>query len=82
MPHTYGIRAHADPQALMRIVGLFAQRSIIPDQVSCRLAGEYLVIDIQAMVGGDADAHILLYKIREQVCVDRANLVDGAAHDG
>lgn len=73
---TFAVRAHADPQILLRILGLFAQRSVIPEQASCARAGDILLIDIQASLPDEATAELLLHKLRAMVCVDRACLIE------
>lgn len=70
--HSFAVQAMADPQVLLRLMGLFAQRSIIPDQLICRQAGDVLLITIQAELPDEAVADLLLHKIRAFVSVDDA----------
>ena len=37
-PHVFAIRAARDPQVMLRVAGLFAQRNIVPHQLCCRTA--------------------------------------------
>lgn len=76
--HVFAIEATQDPQVMLRIAGLFAQRSIVPQQLSCRRSGTRLTIDVEAELDSPAVAGLLLEKIRSMVLVDRANLVEGS----
>lgn len=75
VPFVYAIRAAEDPQVMLRIAGLFAQREIVPDQICCRKSGNYLLIDLEVVLEDDRTAKILLEKVRSLVRVERACLV-------
>lgn len=77
--HVFAIRAEADPQVLMRIVGLFAQRSIVPELVTCRRSGERLEIAVEAVLASDEAAERLLEKLRAIVLIGDAALLERAA---
>ncbi len=77
MTRAFRIAARCDPQTLPRIVGLFAQRSIIPAQMTARLSGGQLHV---AVVFADVDgalAEILAAKLREAVLVESVRCLDG-----
>lgn len=74
--YVFAIRAMPDPQVTLRVVGLFAQRNIIPHQACCRKSGECLLIDIEAELESPAVGSLLLEKLRSMVLVDRASLVE------
>lgn len=69
------VRAALNVESLPRIVGLFAQRGIVPKQLTCRSAGTYLIVDLEIAVSDDAQVEILLQKLRAMVLVDRACIV-------
>ena len=74
-PSLFAVRTSADPQVMLRVAGLFAQRDLVPEQICCRRVGEYLLIDIEIVLENDQTAQILLQKIRSLVHVERASLV-------
>ena len=76
IPFMLGIRAYADPNALSRVLDIFAQRGMIPTQVCCRRAGSHLVIDIELpFLRDDPIAAPLVEKIRSMSLVVRADCV-------
>lgn len=77
--HVFAIRAIADPQAICRIAGLFAQRNIVPHQICSRRSGAMLLIDIEVELESMSVARILLNKLRSMVLVERASLVGEGA---
>ena len=74
----YAVRAGLDPQVLLRIAGLFAQRDNIPHQLSCRTTPSCLLIDIEVAIETPAIANIMLEKLRSIVLVERVSLLEGA----
>lgn len=70
-PYVFAIRAWPDPQVIPRIVGLYAQREIMPEQICCRKSGGFILIDVEVVLDDDRAARILLEKIRSVVHVDR-----------
>lgn len=71
-----------DPQALLRVVGLFAQRSLIPETMTVRRADDALHVGLVAELDA-ARADILVARLREGVMVIAASRHDaGAALDG
>lgn len=74
--HAFAISAAQDPQVMLRVTGLFAQRSILPHQLNCRKSGDSLLIDVEAELESDAAATVLLEKLRSIVLVEHAELVE------
>lgn len=71
-----------DPQALLRVVGLFAQRSLTPETMTVRRADDALHVALVAELDA-ARADILVARLREAVMVIAASRHDaGAALDG
>ncbi|MDX3910203.1 MAG: hypothetical protein QHC67_10340 [Sphingobium sp.] len=62
--HVFAVRAALDPQVMLRVAGLFAQRNIIPDQICARQSGEVLLIDIEVQLENGAVARLLVEKLR------------------
>lgn len=75
--YVFAVRAAQEPQVMLRVAGLFAQRNIIPRQLCCRTSGSWLLIDVEVRLESGAVAQLLLEKMRSIVCVDRVNLVEG-----
>lgn len=75
--YVFAVRAAQDPQVMLRVAGLFAQRSVVPRQLSCRTSGSSLLIDVEVALERPEIARLLLEKIRSIVCVERASLVEG-----
>ncbi len=69
MTHIFRIVALADPQALPRIVGLFAQRSLIPAHISCDRRGDMLHIEARLDGLDPAMTAIIAAKLDEAVLV-------------
>jgi putative lipoic acid-binding regulatory protein len=70
----FGIKALSDAATLPRILGIFAQRDVVPREMSCSRAGAYLLInlEIEALTLDTAEA--LLAKLRQVMLVERAHL--------
>jgi acetolactate synthase small subunit len=65
-----------DPQALLRVVGLFAQRSLVPEALTAQRADDRLRVttEVSGIDAGGAD--ILVARLREAVLV-----IDAARHE-
>lgn len=61
----FDIEAMADPQSLPRILGYFAQRSIVPAEMSMRVVGEFMHIAIMTDDLPMAPAQIIGAKLAE-----------------
>lgn len=69
-----------DPQALLRVVGLFAQRSLVPETLTAERTDDGLRVTA-AVAGIDArGADILVARLREAVLVIDAARHEAAAH--
>lgn len=77
--YRYDVRAHADPQTLLRVVGLFSQRGLIPIAVQSARAGESLSISIEVELDAAAVAELLLQKLRTLVLVEDVQLIERSA---
>jgi acetolactate synthase regulatory subunit len=73
-PFRFRVRALPDPQAMLRIVGLIAQRGLLPNRVCCRKSDPHLVVEVELELESSATAQLLLEKIRSLVLVDSASL--------
>lgn len=75
MRQRFDITVHHDPQALLRVIGLFAQRSLVPERLAVERSGDGLRVAID-VAGLDANgADILVARLREGVLV-----IDAARH--
>ena len=75
--YVFAICAEQDPQVMLRIAGLFAQRNIVPHQTCCRRSGHRLLVDLEVELDNAAAATLLVEKFRSMVMVERASLVEG-----
>lgn len=72
MRHCFRIIAFPDPQALPRVIGIFAQRSLIPATMASRLLGDMLHVEA-ALDDLDAPtAAIITAKLCEGVLIATA----------
>ena len=75
MSQRFDILVQNDPQSLLRVVGLFAQRAMIPETLAVARTGDGLRVAIE-IAGLDADAaDILVARLREGVMV-----IDASRH--
>lgn len=79
MMHRFRIDAMPDPQSLLRVTGLFAQRSIVPAAMT--MDARHGGMRIEVMVAGlaSSQAAVLAAKLREVVAVNGAELDELAA---
>jgi hypothetical protein len=73
----FGVKALVDAEALPRILGVFAQRNIVPAEMSCSRAGAYLLINLEIEALPLDTAEALLAKLRQLLLVERAHLAGG-----
>lgn len=71
-PLCFSIVASADPQAVLRILGLFAQRHHVPRDMAARRVVDDMHIRIEMEGLDDGAADILCWKLRQIVCVKTA----------
>lgn len=69
MSRLFRIAALPDPQTLPRIVGIFAQRSLVPTHISCDRRGDMLHIEARLDDLDPAVAAIIAAKLGEAVLV-------------
>jgi hypothetical protein len=68
------IRADADPQTLPRVLGLLAQRWLVPSEFIARVEGDALDIRCLVPTLTDDAATIVAAKLAEMVLVREVNL--------
>ena len=74
----FGVKALSDPATLPRILGIFAQRDIVPREMACSRAGDFLLINIEIEALALDTAEALLAKLRQVLAVERAHLAGAA----
>jgi hypothetical protein len=75
----FGVKALVDAEALPRILGVLAQRNIVPTEMSCSRAGAYLLINLEIEALALDTAEALLAKFRQLLLVERAHLAGGSS---
>lgn len=82
MTAIFVMRAACDVESLPRILGLLAQRGIVPIQLNCRRKARSLFVDIE-VEGADAPAlERLLAKFQAMILIERASLLFSAKSPG
>lgn len=77
--HRFRIDAILDPQSLLRVVGYFAQRSIVPAAMTMRVLPSHMQIEV-AVQGLEArQAAVIAAKLGEVVAIIDATLEELAA---
>ncbi|MCC2601592.1 hypothetical protein [Sphingopyxis yananensis] len=71
-PISFAAKASADPQVMLRILGLFAQRYRVPRYVSAVKVGEALHISLEVDELSEEAAEILCWKMQQIVSVRQA----------
>lgn len=74
----FGIKALSDAATLPRVLGIFAQRDIVPREMSCSRDGDFLLINIEIEALTLDTAEALLAKLRQVLAVERAHLAGAA----
>ena len=69
MIHQFHVTLLPDAQALLRVLGLFAQRQIVPHSVICRQQGNGLMAEIEVADLHGQEAQILAAKLQQQLLV-------------
>lgn len=72
VPLCFTVVTSADPQAVLRVLGLFAQRDQVPRDVAARRVGEEMHIRVEMEEMSEEAANILCWKMRQIVCVRQA----------
>jgi len=72
----FQIKAAHDPQTMLRLLGLFAQRNIVPLTISCQAYVETQDVRLVATGLSKKDAQIIAAKMTAMVTVIDVNLTD------
>jgi putative lipoic acid-binding regulatory protein len=75
----FGVKALSDAETLPRILGIFAQRDIVPREMSCSRAGAYLLVNVEIEALALDTAEALLAKLRQLLLVERAHLAGASS---
>lgn len=67
-------RAQADPATLARLLNLFTQLNMIPEQVRCTRRDDQLTVSVQVAGLGEHRAEIIAEKMRASVLVQSVTL--------
>ena len=70
----FQVIAEADPQVLLRVLGLFAQRSIVPSDVAMTTNGVRMHIKLQQIGLSQSSAAIISEKLRSIPLVETVEL--------
>jgi len=70
----FEVEAVTDPQSLLRVIGYFAQRSIVPTEVAVKVAGDVMHIAIITADLPTDHAHIIEAKISQLFVVNDVTL--------
>lgn len=73
--HRLVARGELSPQLPLRVLGLFAQRNLLPDVFVARSQAETLLIELEVSGLDEGPAKVLLEKVRAIVEIDTASLV-------
>jgi acetolactate synthase small subunit len=76
MIHQFELKLLPDPQSLLRVLGLFAQRQIVLQSVHCERRGDDLHMTMAAADMDAAMANNVAEKLRQLVVVVQAQLID------
>lgn len=77
--YRFRIDAAPDPQSLLRVAGLFAQRSIVPTAMTMHVQRSLMRIDVTVAGLAPLQAATIAAKLREVVAVAGAELEELAA---
>lgn len=80
MTYEYHIRVAAEPQSLLRVLGLFAQRWLVPHHVEAQNVGDSLQIRV-AVDTDVATADLIAKKLSEAVIVLEVQLCRSGNRD-
>jgi hypothetical protein len=70
----FEIEAMVDPQSLLRVLGHFAQRSVVPDALEMRVGDGRMTISLTAPGLPETQAHIIAAKLEQIVLVEGVRL--------
>lgn len=69
--YRYRLRTWRDPQAIARVAGLFAQRSLVPLSFDSVDEGDRLFISVEAQLACEATAELVRRKLEALVIVEQ-----------
>lgn len=78
MTQRFDIWVAEDPQAMLRVIGLFAQRSLVPERLVMEREGACLRLSLEIAALDARGADILVARLRESVMVIDAVRREGA----
>ncbi len=70
----FEVEAMVDPQSLLRVLGYFAQRSVVPDALEMRVGGGRMTISLTASDLPEAHALIIAAKLEQIMLVECVRL--------
>lgn len=70
----FEIEAMVDPQSLLRVLGYFAQRSVVPDALQMRVGAGRMTISLTVADLPEAQAMIIAAKLEQIVLVEGVRL--------
>lgn len=70
----FEVEAMVDPQSLLRVLGYFAQRSIVPDALRMRVRDGQMTICLNAPDLAEAHAQIIAAKLEQIMLVNSVTL--------
>lgn len=70
----FEVEAMVDPQSLLRVLGYFAQRSVVPDAMEMRVGDGQMTISLTAPDLPEAHARIIASKLEQIVLVESVRL--------
>lgn len=73
----FSIRTCAEPQALARLINLFAQLGLVPSRVSAQATGGIMLVSIEQPDLDDHRAAVIAEKMRGSVLVETVELRRG-----
>ena len=70
----FDVEAAVDPQSLLRVLGYFAQRSVVPDALEMRVGDDRMTISLTATDLPEAHALIIAAKLEQIMLVETVRL--------
>lgn len=70
----FDVEAMVDLQSLLRVLGYFAQRSVVPDALHMRVEGGRMTISLTASDLAEAHAQIIAAKLEQIVLVESVQM--------
>lgn len=70
----FEVEAAVDPQSLLRVLGYFAQRSVVPDALEMRVGDDRMKISLTALDLPETHAQIIASKLEQIMLVETVRL--------